>query len=521
MSNIDVAFLLLTLILVTALAARHTSIPTPVIFALVGIVSGAAWHLFPALPPVRMEPDLVLFAFLPPLLMTAAYALPLQAFRRHLIPISLLAVGLVLATMGVTALVGHLLLGLSWAAAWVLGAIIAPPDPVAATAVAGKTGLAHRLVIILEGEGLVNDAVAIVAYGIAVQALVTGEFAWGDALWSLVRETPTGILIGLFVGGAAAFVRRRADSVPLEIGISLVTPYLTYHLADVLGCSAVLAVVTLGFMLRWSSLRVSSPVARLAARTVWSFLRYASTALVFLLLGLLIGEIAVNWPSREVLVAGLILSAAIVAIRMIWMLLGSKLATVFNIRQAKTSIAEQIVVGWAGMRGVVSLALALALPLSLGVDQTRHTIIFLTLIVIITTLIAQGVTLMPLVRWLKVGDPKRDQREERHARLRARQAGLRAIRRAEQVTFDHAARQKLIREIDDGTRGIGAPGAGTSRLGNQVLAQALEAQRDVVNQLREAGQLSSELAERLDTELDLDAMSARGEATRLTDGSDA
>ena len=523
MSTIDVVFVLLALILATALTARRTSVPAPVLFATVGIAFGAAWHLVPILPPVRMPPDLVLFAFLPPLLMTAAYALPLQAFRRNLLPIVLLAVGLVLATMGVAAVVGHVLLGLSWAAAFVLGAIIAPPDPVAATAVAGKTGLSHRLVVILEGEGLVNDAVAIVAYGIAVEALVSGHFAWGNVFWTLLRETPTGILIGLLIGGGAALVRRYADSVPLEVGISLVTPYLAYHLAERFGCSGVLAVVTLGFMLRWSSFRVSSPVARLAARTVWSFLRYASTAVVFLLLGLLIGEIAVDWPSREVVFAGVILSGAIVALRIVWMLLVPRLVAALGVSvAAKSSISEQIVMGWAGMRGVVSLALALALPLSLGgSDQTRNTIVFLTLVVIIATLIVQGATLMPLVRWLKAGDPEREHLEERHARLKARQAGVAVIRGASNLTagFDQKTRQILIREIEEGARGIAVAGAGgTSHPCNQALLQALDAQREVVNRLRDAGRLSGELAERLDTELDLDAMSARGEGTRLTDG---
>ena len=525
MSNIDVAFMLLALTLATALVARRTSIPAPVLFAGVGIAGGAAWHFVPGLPPVRMPPDLVLFAFLPPLLMTASYALPLQAFRRNLLPIMMLAVGLVVATMGIAAIVGHALVGLSWAAAFVLGAIVAPPDPVAATAVASKTGLSHRLVVILEGEGLVNDAVAIVAYGIAVNTLISGQFAWGDVFWSLLRQTPTGILIGLLIGGGAALVRRHADSVPLEVGISLVTPYLAYHLAERFGCSGVLAVVTLGFMLRWSSFRVSSPVARLAARTVWGFLRYASTALVFLLLGLLIGEIAVDLPDRKVLIAGAILSGAIVAIRIAWMLLVPRLAAMLGAhRAAKSTTAEQVVIGWAGMRGVVSLALALALPLSLGgSNPTRHTIVFLTLIVIIATLIVQGATLMPLVRWLKAGDPKREHREQRRVRLKARRAGVAAVCKADNKDdgFDAEEKQNLIREIDEGMRGIAVASAGGPlHPRNQALLHALDAQREVVNRMRDAGRLSGELAERLDTELDLDAMGARGEGKRLTDGGD-
>lgn len=524
MTPIDVAFVLLGLMLLTGLLARRSNVPAPIIFSVVGFVGGAAWHLVPALPPVSMPPDLVLFAFLPPLLTTAAYALPLKAFRRNLLPIGLLAIGLVLLTTGIAAVVGHSLVGLSWAAAFVLGAIIAPPDPVAATAVAGKTGLAHRLVVILEGEGLVNDAVAILAYGLALEAVRTGEFTWGNALWSLLRETPTGVLVGLAVGWGAAFVRQRTDSVPLEIGISLATPYLAYHVAERLASSGVLAVVTLGFMLRASSTQVSSPVARLAARTVWSFLRYASTALVFLLLGLLMGEIVVALPSWDVVRAGLILAGAVVAIRVAWMMTMPRLVAALGwMGETKSTAAEQFVLGWSGMRGVVSLALALALPLSLGGDdQTRHTIIFMTLIVIVATLIVQGATLLPIVRWLKAGDPQRERREEDEARRLAGQAGVESIH-ALRPRSDHARAYDadLSQRLAAGTVGIG--GSGT-RGGNvrerRALLNALRAQRKVVDDLRDAGRMGSALAERLDTELDLDAMAALGDGKHLTDAGD-
>lgn len=523
MSNIDVAFLLLALIPTTALIARKINVPAPIVYAAVGLTAGAAWHLVPELPPVRMPPDMVLFVFLPPLLTSAAYSLPLRAFRRNLGPIVLLAVGLVLATAGVAAFVVHGLIGLSWAGAFVLGTIIAPPDPVAATAVAAKTGLSNRLVVILEGEGLVNDAVAIVAYGIAVNALMSDHFAWSEAFWSLLRETPTGVAIGLLIGGTAAFVRRRIDSVPLEVGVSIVSPYLTYHLAEKLGCSAVLAVVTLGFMLRWSSFRVSSPATRLAARTVWSFLRYASTALVFLLLGLLIGEIAIAWPNRDVVIAGVILSAAIVVIRIVWMMLLPRLAAVLGVsRTSDSTTSEQFVLGWAGMRGVVSLALALALPLSLDVgDQTRHTIVFLTLIVIVVTLIVQGATLMPLVRWLKVGDPDREQCEESRARLKACRAAVAVIRDADWSAADAGSglAKNMITKFEDGTLGIAVNSPDQSNeLRKKLVLNALEAQRNIINHLRDAGRMGSALAERLDTELDLDAMAARNEGNRLTSG---
>lgn len=521
MSSIDVAFLLLGMMLLTALVARRSSVPAPVIFSVVGFAAGAAWHLFPQLPPVTMPPEMVLFAFLPPLLTTAAYGLPLQAVRRNLLPIGLLAVGLVLVTTAVAAVVGHVLVGLSWATAFVLGAIIAPPDPVAASAVAGKTGLSHRLVVILEGEGLVNDAVAIIAYGLALTAIQTGDFSWSNALWSLLRESPTGILVGLVVGWCAAFVRLRTESVPLEVGISLATPYLAYHLAGRLGCSGVLAVVTLGFMLRLSSTKVSSPVARLASRTVWSFLRYASTALVFLLLGLLLGEIAVALPSWAVVRAGMVLAVAVVALRLAWMLVVPRISSALGRGPDQdTSTAEQLVLGWSGMRGVVSLALALALPLSLGDDgQARYTIIFMTLVVILVTLVLQGATLLPLVRWLKVGDPDRDQREEAEARQLARQAGVDAVTALRDAADSRRAHHAdLLERLQSGELGIGGSGGRVRNTqGRQALLSALHAQREVVDSLRDCGRMGGALAEQLETELDLDAMAAVGDGKRLTD----
>lgn len=434
MTGVDVTFIVLGLTLATALLAPHLPIPAPVVFAAVGIGVGTAWHLVPALPAIRMPPDLVLLISLPPLLMTAAYALPLQAFRRNLLPIGLLAVGLVLATTGIAAVIAHAYAGLGWAAAFVLGAILAPPDPVAATAVAGKTGLSHRLVVILEGEGLVNDAVAIVA---------------------------------------------------------------------------------LGLMLRSSSARLSSPVARLASRTVWSFLRFVSTALVFLLLGLLIGEIAVDGPGWEALRTGAILSVAVIGVRLAWMLVVPRLAALLGASGPTPTLSEQVVLGWSGMRGVVSLALALALPLSLGFEgnvDVRRTIIFLTLVVIVVTLLVQGATLLSLVERLKVGNSEREQREERAARLRARRAGMAAAKAAGKPGApSRSVGDELGARLASGSIGIARLGTlGGHDEHRPALLRALDAQRKVVDTLRDAGRMSGALAERL-------AMHAVGDGARLTD----
>jgi Na+/H+ antiporter len=519
MSSIDTAFVLLALILLTALVARRLTTPTPILFAAVGIAAGLCWHTLPFLPPVTMPPGWVLFVFLPPLLFTAAYALPLESVRRNLLPIGLLAIGLVLATMLVGAAVGHWMAGLPWAAALVLGAIVAPPDPVAATAIAARTGLPHRLVVILEGEGLVNDAVAIVAFGIAVKAAVSGQFAWSNVLLELLKQAPIGIAVGLAVGWAAREARMRIDSVPLEVGISIVSPYLAYHLAERFGGSGVLAVVTLGFLLRRFISHFHSPAARLAARTVWGAFRYASTALVFLLLGLLLGETAIDWPGWPMLWVGVDLAVAVIALRMVWMWLVPRLVAAINKdAQATSNWRQQTVLGWAGMRGVVSLALALALPMSLDPGEVRSTIIFMTFVVIFATLLVQGATLLPLIRLLGVGDPHLDARDEARARARARRAGIKALRNALHHDAGGLARaQRLLPRIADGSIGIAGAGADAGQPGDQhSLIEALHAQREVVARLRDAGRLGESVAERLETELDMDELGAGGEADRLT-----
>lgn len=527
LTGIDTALLVIALTLATAAGARRLSTPMPIVLAIVGIAAGALWRWVPGLPPVVVPPERVLFIFLPPLLMTAAYTLPLGAFRRNLLPIGMLAVGLVLATMAAAAAVAHVMLGIPWAAALVLGAIVAPPDPVAASTVAQKTGLAHRLVIILEGEGLVNDAIAIVAYRLAITAASSGGFSLTSAALAVVWEAPAGIVVGLVLGYAMAPLRRRLDDVTLEAGISLFLPYLTYEIADQLGASAVLAVVTLGFVLQRQQTKSATAATRLASRTVWAALRFVSTALVFLLLGLLIGEEASSIRvSRSVLLAGVAVTGTVVALRLVWMYSVPNVRRLLRgaARAAIPTTREATVLGWAGMRGVVSLALAVALPsLPFGGTNMRGAILFMTLVVIVGTLVVQGVTLLPLVTWLGVGDPGRDARDEQRTRARAVRAGLAALDRtiAGDPSLSNQCRA-LAERIADGTIGIATPGAlSNDSRQQQPFSIALNAEREVVTHMRDAGRIGESVAERLVTEVDVDAMVVGGNAARLTGSADA
>lgn len=525
MTELDTALLVIALTLGTAIGARRLDTPMPIVLAAVGMLLGAVWRFVPWVQPVIIPPERVLFVFLPPLLMTAAYALPLGAFRRNIVPIALLAIGLVLATMLATAAAAHAFLGLPWAAAFILGAIVSPPDPVAATAVGQQTGLPHRIVITLEGEGLVNDAIAIVAYDLTVRAAVANQFSWSHAALTVLWSAPAGVAIGYVIGRAVAPLRRRLDDVTVEAGISLFLPYLTYEIADRLGASAVLAVVTLGFVLQRQITTASTAASRLASRTVWASLRFASTALVFLLLGFLIGEAAQVVTPHSLLLTGSAVTAAVIVLRFVWIFSVPSLRRWAHVGRVRTpSSKEGLVLSWAGMRGVVSLALALALP-ALPPDGggTRRTIIAVTFLVIIVTLVLQGATLLPLVRALGLSDPRRDARDERRARARARRAGLaaldRIVRREPALQPECAAMAELVA---DGIFGIASRGAlGSHGIAREPVAAALHAERQAVMALRDTGQIGESVAERLVTELDVDLMTVRGDAARLTGNSTA
>lgn len=516
MTFVDTAFLLMGLLLFAALVTLRAKTPAPVVFAALGVVVGLCWHFLPTLPTVRMPPNIVLLIFLPPLLFTAAYSLPLASVIRNVWPIMMLAVGLVLVTMLLGASIGHFLAGLPWAAAFILGAIIAPPDPVAATAVADQTGLPHRLIVILEGEGLINDAVAIVAYTVALQAAVTGVFRWDWAVLDFIRESAVGITLGVAVGWAAMQLRMRVNNVPLTVGVSFMTPYLVYHLADRAGGSGVLAVVMLGFVLRYYAPRVPSAAARLAARTAWSAYRYVTTASLFFLLGLLLGEISIGWPGWPIFWSGLALAIAVILLRICWMLILPRLAISIHSGHPPSTWQEQTVLGWAGMRGVVSLALTLALPLTLNKGDVRTTIIFMTFVVIFVTLLLQGATLLPLVRHLGVGDPTRSQRDESDARERAGKAGEISIREHWKKGDISDRGERLAFTLASGRIGIAKAGTPDELEDKTLLLEALNAQRREIKRLRDADKLGESVVERLETEIDIDEMVVFGEGNRLT-----
>ena len=530
LTGVELVVGLVVMVVALGLLAERLATPRPVILALGGLLLGLAGHVVPGTPDVQLDPRQTLAIFLPPVLAWAAFNVPLGAFRANVRAIVGLAVVLVFVTMGLVAAVTRALdPTIPWTAALALGAIVAPPDPVAATSVGGQLGLRNRLVTILEGEGLVNDAVAIVAYELAVAAAVTGSFSWGHAGVELLRTAPLGVAVGLGIGWVSAAVRRRIDDPVIETTISLVVPYLAYVAAEWVGGSAVLSVVTLGFLLRRHALGMGNPPTRLASRTVWQTVNFIVSGLVFLLIGIELGRTSVWGLAPTVLWRGALVSALVVGVRLAWMHTVPRLVQAVAQAPAhdaqRATGAELTVLGWAGMRGVVSLALALALPARTAAGApfpARAQLVLLSFVVIFVTLVGQGLTLAPLIRWLGAGDPARPHREEEDARrlaVEAAQVRLAELPDARTLPADvHArVRQRVARDIGLARDEAAATDAAARRLVRRVLGQVIDAERDVVLELRNAGRVDDETAQRLETALDVEQMRLRDSARRMTD----
>jgi len=367
-------------IVLIAIVADRLRIAYPILLVMAGI--GVA--ILPLKHRVELQPDLVLLVFLPPLIYDASLDTSARELRTHWRPILLLAVGLVLATMATVAVVIHSLVGeMSWPVAFALGAIVSPPDSVAATQIAGKLGLPRRLVTILGGEGLMNDATALTAYQVAVAAV--------------------GIIIGVVVGWFGCRALRFTETPVIENTMLLILPFAAYLPADKLGASGVLAVVATGLYFGHYGSGELTAAARLQQREIWDLIVFLLTGMSFLLIGLELRPILdslVNRESGSLVTEGLAVIGVVIVVRMLWMFASTALPggqRLFDATRATRSWQETTVVGWAGMRGAVSLAAALALPQDF---PQRELVIFLTFAVIVATLVGQGLTLPLLIRRL-------------------------------------------------------------------------------------------------------------------------
>ncbi len=506
---------LLLAVVVLSAAARALDIPYPIVL----VLGGAALGLTHGLPDVQLDPQLVLLIFLPPLLYLSAFFASLRDLRANLRVISLLSIVLVLATMVVVAVVAHAFIDdLSWPACFTLGAIVGPTDALAATEISRRLGVPRRLVSVLEGESLVNDATALVAYKIAIAAAAGATFSLVDAGWDFVWKAAGGVAIGLAVGWVIAEIRRRLDDPQLENSIGLLTAYAAYVPADRLGCSAVLAAVTVGCYVGWRAPEIASPSTRLQGFGMWGLLQFLVNAILFILVGLQLPHVLSSLGSYSALTLlgyAAAVSGAVILTRLVW-----SHTTVFVIRALDRRESQRArranwrfrtVSGWAGMRGAVSLAAALALAPDF---EQRDLLIFLTYAVILATLVFQGLTLPALIRVLGVQDDGKEEHEELKGRLLATKAALARIDELEgeewtrddtiermRALYRYRKRRLAVRAgMADDDEGY----EDRSSAYQTLVREVLEAQRREIIRLRNVGTISNEVMHRLEHELDLE-----------------
>jgi CPA1 family monovalent cation:H+ antiporter len=505
---------LLLAVAVLALLARKLHIPYPILFVIGGLLLG--W--IPGLPKVTLNPELVFLFFLPPLLFPAALFTSWRDFRLNLRPISLLAIGLVLFTTVAVAYLAHYFLRLPLAAGFVLGAIISPPDAIAATAIAERLKVPRRIVTIVEGESLVNDATALVAYRFAVAAVLSGSFSLAQASGQFFIVGIGGILIGLAVGWLAQQFHKRVDDAPIEITVSLLTPFVAYLVADDLGVSGVLAVVTAGLYLGRRMPELLTFKTRLQGGPVWEMVEFILNGFVFILIGLQLPEVlhalsSHDIPLHQLVWYALFISFAVIVIRILWVFPAAYLPRLLfksiRRRDPYPSWRHVTLIGWTGMRGVVSLAAALALRNDF---PGRDLILFLTFVVILVTLVVQGLSLPLLIRWLGVKDDGSMAKEEREARLRANQAALARLNEiGEREPAKADALQRLRAEYEDHIRQVegaefknaGSPLRLFSSEFERLSHEALQVERRTILQLRNEDAIADEVLRRIQRDIDL------------------
>ncbi len=536
MPEIEAILVLLAAVAVLATLANRIEVPYPILLVLGGLVLG----FVPGLPQVELEPDVVFLLFLPPLLYVSALFTSWRDFRANLRPISLLAVGLVLMTTCVVAAVAHWIMGFSWAPAFVLGAIVSPTDAIAATSVAQRLGVPRRIVTILEGESLVNDATGIVAYRIAVAAVAVGTFSLWQAGLQFVVGALGGVAVGLAVGWLVIWGRRHVANDPdIQNTISLLTPFAAYLLAEEpshwawgqfglpgdFAFSGVLAVVTTGLYLGRYAPGVISPETRLQGYAFWELVTFLLNGLIFALIGLQLEGIVerlsedTTYSVVALVFYGALISLTVILVRFVWVFPATYvprwLSRRLRQRDPSPPPSQVTVIAWTGMRGVISLAAALALPLAIAGGAPfpeRDLILFLTFCVILATLVVQGLTLPLLIRALGLEDDGSQEREEIKGRIEVANA---ALARIDELVLEEWVREdtaERVRGLYDYRRsrfaaryhgaddGIEERSAAYQRL----MRDLLRAQRDTLIQLRNEGRIGDEVMHRIERDLDLE-----------------
>ena len=502
-------------------AANWLKVPYPITLVIGGLLLG----LIPGIPGIRLNPDLVLLVFLPPLLYSSAFFADLRTLRADARVIGIQAIGLVLATAGAVAVIAHQMIGLSWAMSFVLGAIVSPTDPAAATAVMRRVGAPRRLVNVLEGESLVNDATALVAFKVAVAIAIGESVSTGHTVLTFFVDVTGGVAIGVVIGWLIAEVRKRVNDVNTELTISLFSAYGAFVPADQLGVSGVLAVVACGLVLGFRAPEIASPESRMEGNALWSILTFLLNATLFILIGLQLPVIVSGLsgqPAGEVVGYATAVCAAVIAMRFIWNFFITAVIRTVDRRESQRARRAnwrfRVVGCWAGMRGAVSLAAALALPINTNAGDPlpgRDLIQFITFSLILVTVVGQGLTLPWLIRRLGVvEDGVDEENEEIKARLVIARAALERVDELEgedwtrDASIDRVRRLYQFRQrrfkiragkIED-EDGLEEGSLAYQRMMHEIYA----VQRRELVRLRNERTISGEVMRRVERELDLE-----------------
>ncbi|HEX3004342.1 MAG TPA: Na+/H+ antiporter [Angustibacter sp.] len=515
MTLLVVAVLITGVIVLTPLSDR-LRVPSPVLLTVFGLIV----PLLPWTPQLRLDPDIILPVVLPPLLFAATQRSTAIEFRREAQPILLLAVGLTVATTAAVAVAAHGA-GLAWGPAWVLGAVVSPPDPVAATAVARRLRLPDRIVTVLEGEGMFNDATALVLYALAVSAVVSGSITAGDVALQLVLAVVGGIAVGLVAGWLTKVALGALHDASAETTLTIAMPFATYLLAEQVEGSGVLAVLTIGLYLRSYGHPALTSGGWLLGRSVWRYADYLITSLVFVLIGFELTAVLKHSPvhATSITVAAVTVGV-LVALRFAWMFGVGSLAHLPGRRPAseRTNRRELLVLSWAGMRGVVTVAAVLALPMTVESSDDfpqRPEIVFVALTCVLVTLVVQGLSLSPLVRALNVGTDADTADAARELRHRAVEAALQVVRDrrgqvpeavCHAVTLQYEGRVAAQDALRDARTGDDDEQPERAEALQQLLAETSEAERSLVVRARRSGEVSAEVADDVLTEIEARAL---------------
>ena len=526
-SIMQTVLFMLTVLAAVAVAARKLHIAPSILL----VIAGAGMALIPGLPEIRLAPEIVLLVILPPLIYSAGVAMSWREFKFNLRPITLLAFGCVVFTTCAVAAAAHYLLGFDWAVGFVLGAIIAPPDVVAPLAIARRLALPRRLVVVLEGEGLANDATALILYRFAVIAVSSGVFHPAEAGGTFALIVVGEIAFGIAAGWLSLRLRQWAHDTRVEITLSLLTPYFAFWIPEHLGGSGVLATVACGLYVSWNGPRIISAATRLQGIFFWDFIVYLIEGMVFLLTGLQARTLLENGHAFSI--ADLALATAwitliVIAARFVWVFPATYVPRWISpsLRQRDPSPPWQgpFLLSFTGVRGVVSLAAALALPYTIAGGAPfphRDLILFITFGVIIVTLVGQGSMLPAIVRWLglvKIG--KAEHVREIEAEIAGRQAALdEVVRRLEAAATERSLSDGIIehlrtrnahrlqvvpKDLNDGVEWARATAA--------VKKELIEAEREFIFQLLSDGKITDEARRRIEYELDLEEASVNNRA---------